>query len=338
MYPLLTWFLHKLPPEAAHHAAIKLLRIFPVENVAHNIDTRLLAQELMGLYFSHPLGLAAGFDKDAEVFDKLGQIGFSFVEIGSVTPRPQPGNPKPRLFRLTEQQAIINRYGFNSQGLDCVAENLQRYPRTCITGINLGKNKETVEAIDDFLLGAEKLAAQANYFVINVSSPNTPGLRDLQNPIVLEPIIDGIKKLSAVPLLVKISPDMTIEQESALIEFLVKKNIDGIIVSNTTVSRAGVKSTETGGLSGPPLYELSTVVLKRVYRITQGRIVLIGCGGISSGQDAYEKLCAGADLLQFYTAFIYQGPQVIRRILLELKALFERDGIKNIREIIGSKV
>lgn len=326
---MITTLLHWLPPEIAHHLAIQLLRHFPVKNVITDLDIPELSQTLMGLHFPHPLGLAAGFDKDGEVFDKLGQLGFSFVEIGSITPRPQPGNPKPRLFRVPEQKAIINRYGFNSKGIEYMQQCLKRYPRTCITGINLGKNKETENAIDDFLLGATAFSKQADYFTLNISSPNTPGLRDLQNPETLKPILEGLRAiLTTQKLLVKLSPDMPLDLEARLVEFLVGR-VEGIIVSNTTM-------VEQGGLSGEPLKERATAMLKRVHQITQGQLILIGCGGISCGQDAYDKLLAGANLLQLYTSFIYQGPQVIRRVLLELKALFARDGIKNIQEINAS--
>lgn len=338
MYSLITALLHFFPPETAHQLVITLLRLFPVKNSITDIDLRVLSQELLGLHFPHPLGLAAGFDKDAEVFHRLGQLGFSFVEIGTVTPEPQPGNPKPRLFRLKEQQAIINRYGFNSKGMDYVAKQLHQHPHRCITGVNIGKNKNTVDPVSDFLRGAEVLVDQADYLTINVSSPNTPGLRDLQTPEALEPIIDGIhaivrEKQRRVPLFVKISPDMTLEQETSLVEFLLEVAVDGIIVSNTTLGREGVASREVGGLSGPPLRSRSTSMLRRIYQMTQGSLVLIGCGGISSGQDAYEKLRAGADLLQLYTAFIYQGPAVLHRVLSELTLLLARDGVKSIREI-----
>lgn len=343
MYQLPTRMLQILPAEVAHHAAIKLLRFAPTFNLLRGLDTSLFSQQLMGINFPHPLGLAAGFDKDAEVFDKLGQLGFSFVEVGSITPRPQPGNPKPRLFRLLEQQAIINRYGFNSKGINYAANNLQRYPHTCIVGVNLGKNKETINYVDDFLLGAEILAKHADYFTINVSSPNTPGLRDLQTPEALDPIIDGIRAIlqqqnRTIPLLIKISPDMTLAQLTPLIEFLMVKGVDGVIITNTTTDREGVEISEygreSGGLSGPPLKNRSTAMLRNVFNITQGKIALIGCGGISSGQDAYEKLCAGANLLQLYTSFIFQGPLVIRRVLLELQALLIKKGVKNIKEIV----
>lgn len=323
---MITQLLHWLPPETAHDVAIKLLRLFPVKNVIADINTDELSQNLMGLNFPHPLGLAAGFDKHGEVFDKLGQLGFSFVEIGSVTPRPQPGNPKPRLFRLKDQNAIVNRYGFNSKGIEHMQQCLKRYPRTCIIGVNLGKNKETENAIDDFLLGAAAFSQQADYFTLNISSPNTPGLRDLQDPITLKPIIEGLRAiLGTQNLLVKLSPDMPLDLETRLVEFLVGR-VEGIIISNTTM-------VEQGGLSGEPLKERSAAMLKRVYQITQGQLILIGCGGISSGQDAYDKLAAGADLLQLYTSFIYQGPQVIRRILLELKSLLAQEGIKDIRSL-----
>lgn len=343
---LATKILQLLPPETAHNLAIRLLRTLPVKNMLTGLDLSLLGQNLLGQHFTHPLGFAAGFDKNAEVFDKLGQMGFAFVEVGSITPRPQAGNPKPRLFRLPGQQAIINRLGFNSKGMDYAARGLQLYPYNSVIGINLGKNKDTVNDVDDFLRGAETLATYANYFTINVSSPNTPGLRALQQPESLEPIITGIRAITQaqqrpIPLLVKLSPDMTLTEESAVVEFLLSAAIDGIIISNTSINRDGIMpqphAKEIGGLSGLPLKTRATEMLRRVYRLTQGQIVLIGCGGISSGQDAYERMCAGADLLQLYSAFIYQGPHVLSRILFDLQRLLLRNGIKNIREIIGSE-
>lgn len=345
MYSFATNILHKLPPETAHEFAVKALRYLPVKNVAAKLDLSGLAQDLLGLHFPHPIGLAAGFDKHAEIYDKLGKLGFSYIELGTITPRPQPGNPKPRVFRLTEQQAIINRYGFNSKGLGYANNQLRKHKHTCIIGINLGKNKDTVKYADDFLKGADTLLEHADYFTINISSPNTPGLRDLQTAEALAPIIDGIraimqKQARTIPLFVKLSPDMSIEQETTLIEFLTEKNIDGIIISNTTIHRTGVEnsaySSLPGGLSGPPLQACTNAMLQRAYKITRGRIILIGCGGVSSGQDAYEKLCAGANLIQLYTAFIYQGPLVLKRILIELKALLTVNGVKNISDIIGS--
>jgi dihydroorotate dehydrogenase len=340
MYSLATRFLHLFSPEFAHNIALSMLRFFPVRDVVADLDLSMLAQDFMGLRFPHPLGLAAGFDKNAEAFVQLGHMGFSFLEVGSITPQPQPGNPKPRLFRLPSHQAIINRYGFNSKGMEYAKQRLCQQQRTCITGVNLGKNKTTTDPISDFLIGAKKLATHADYFVINVSSPNTPGLRDLQHPAVLGPMIDQLRVITSKPLLVKLSPDMEIAQETELADFLIDKAIDGIIVSNTTTHREGIAEskyiTQSGGLSGPPLKDISTAQLARIYKITQGRCVLIGCGGISNGQDAYDKLRAGADLLQIYTAFVYQGPAVIRNVLTELKQLFLRDGVKNIRDLVGS--
>ncbi len=345
MYSLATKALHLLPPETAHDITIKILQWLPVYNVIKNLDLQEFSQDILGMHFKHPIGLAAGFDKHAEVFNKLGQLGFSFVEVGSITPKPQYGNPKPRLFRLTEHQAIINRYGFNSKGLEYAANQLQKQVHTCITGINLGKNKDTSNDAEDFLKGAEKLINQADYFTVNVSSPNTPGLRDLQTATALLPIITGIRQIMqqhsrTIPLFIKVSPDMSLEQETTLFEFLTEQAIDGIIISNTTTRRIGVEthlnSAIQGGLSGPPLRALSNAMLQRAYKITRGRVILMGCGGISSGKDIYEKLCAGANLVQLYTAFVYQGPSILKRVLLELKMLLVKNGIKNITEIIGS--
>jgi dihydroorotate dehydrogenase len=348
MYKYLLKLLHHLPPETAHHTVIKFLRLLPVKNFIADIDFTKFKQTYWGLNFSHPVGLAAGFDKDAEVFDKLGQIGFSFVETGTVTPLPQPGNPRPRLFRIPEKQALINSYGFNSRGSLYAAKVLKKHSAYSVLGVNLGINKHTQHPADDFLHGIELFLEmkKADYFTINVSSPNTPGLRNLQKPAILKPIFDAIKALmkqkkSLIPLLVKLSPDISIEEETPLIEFLADNAVDGIIISNTTIRREGFENSRwasiKGGLSGVPLKACSTAMLRRVYGITQGHIPLIGCGGISSGKDAYEKLCAGANLLQIYTAFIYKGPLVLPQILTELNTLLAEKGIKNIREMIGCK-
>ncbi len=332
-YHLISHFLHWLPPELAHNVAIQLLRYFPVKNQIADLDLHPFSQDRMGIHFPHPIGLAAGFDKQGDVFHKLGQLGFSFLEIGSVTPKPQAGNPRPRLFRLPEQQAIINRYGFNSKGLNYMLNKLTTLKRTCITGINLGKNKQTIHDIDDFILGVNMLGDQADYLTLNISSPNTPGLRDLQNPLILQPLLKEVNRILRqkkrnIPLLVKLSPDMPLQEERRLVEFLVEQGIGGIIVSNSLF-------VEQGGLSGEPLKAKSTEMLKRVHLITEGKIPLIGCGGIASGQDAFEKLLAGAHLLQIYTAFVYQGPAIISRILKELNALFCEKGITHIQEITG---
>jgi len=340
--------LHRLPPEHAHHTAIKLLKYFPIKNVIEDLHLNEFSQTNRGMHFFHPIGFAAGFDKDAEVFHQLGAMGFSFVETGTVTPNPQPGNAKPRVFRIPEKEAIINSYGFNSKGAANAAMNIQKKNPQGILGVNLGVNKESKNPIDDFIKGAEIFISlqKAHYFTINVSSPNTPGLRDLQKPEYLKEIITGVKsvinqKNYTIPLWVKLSPDMPLEEETRLIEFLSMHSIDGIIISNTTVARPELTQTHwenvRGGLSGKPLKSLSTLMLKRAYQITRGHIPLIGCGGISTGADAFEKICAGANLLQLYTSFIYHGPMVLRAILMDLKKLFIQHGIKNITEIIGQE-
>jgi dihydroorotate dehydrogenase len=348
MFNIALKFLQSLSPETAHHAAIHLLKWVPVKNVIDDIHLHEFAQICMGLHFSHPIGFAAGFDKDAEVFHQLGKIGFSFVETGTITPFSQPGNPKPRVFRIPEKEAIINSYGFNSKGAAYASNNIKKiYPHS-ILGVNLGINKNTINPIDDFLKGVETFVGLNNvhYFTLNVSSPNTPGLRDLQTPEYLKEIITGLKdiikqKNLSPPLIVKLSPDMSLQEETKLIEFLLEIKIDGMMISNTTLSRPGLEKTAwaslPGGLSGKPLKSLSTEMLKRAYHITRGQIPLIGCGGVSTGQDAYEKICAGANLLQLYTAFIYKGPLVLRNIIMDLKKIFAGLGIKNISEIIGSQ-
>jgi len=275
--------------------------------------------------------------------DALLGLGFGSVEIGSVTPRPQPGNPRPRVFRLPEDGAVINRYGFNSEGIDAVAARLARRARRGVLGVNLGKNKETVDAADDYAKGAAALARFADYMVVNVSSPNTPGLRALQDRAVLDGLLARVQEAmgaGAPPLLVKIAPDMAQEDLSDVAEVALARGLAGIIVSNTTIARPaelrGAARGEAGGLSGRPLLGPSTAVLREMRRLTGGRIALVGVGVIASGADAYAKIRAGASLVQLYTALVYEGPGLVARIRRELAALLRRDGFASVAQAVGA--
>jgi len=313
------------------------------------VDDAALKTRLWGRDFSNPIGLAAGFDKNAEVPDAMLAQGFGFVEIGSVTPRPQDGNPLPRLFRLTSDQAVVNRMGFNNAGMDSIARRLAarpKIPRGWV-GVNLGKNKETENALDDYILGINTLASFADYIVINVSSPNTPGLRALQGREPLAHLLNGAKdalaKLAlnpAPPLLLKVAPDLTEEDKQDIAEVALEVEIDGLIATNTTIERPDnlrhLLKNEAGGLSGQPLFAPSTTVLADFYRLTEGKIVLIGVGGVSNGAQAYQKIRSGASLVQLYSALVYHGPGLVNRINRELIAYLKRDGFSNASEAVGA--
>ena len=304
-----------------------------------------MAQRLWGLEFPNPVGLAAGFDKDARVPEALRGFGFGFVEIGTVTPRPQPGNPKPRLFRLEEDQAIINRMGFNSGGLDAAIDRLHRRPRTAIVGVNLGKNRDSGDAVADYSEGIRRASEVADYSVVNVSSPNTPGLRDLQRRASLQTLLVPLLRARdesrrRVPLLVKIAPDLTPEEREDIASVALAAGIDGLIVSNTTVDRpAGLVSPyaiEPGGLSGRPLFAASTALLADMYRLTRGRLPLIGVGGVGSAAEAYQKIRAGACLVQLYTALVFAGPSLVTDIKKGLAELLRADGFTCVAEAVGA--
>ncbi|PIN00558.1 Dihydroorotate dehydrogenase [Handroanthus impetiginosus] len=362
-----------LEPEVAHRLAVSAAARgwVPIEK---RPDPSILELEVWGRRFSNPLGLAAGFDKNAEAVEGLLGLGFGFVEVGSVTPVPQEGNPKPRIFRLRDEGAIINRCGFNSEGIVAVAKRLgvqhgKRKLETSSTsssteddavhggkagpgilGVNLGKNKTSEDATADYVQGVHTLSQYADYLVINISSPNTPGLRQLQGRKQLK---DLVKKVQAArdemqwaedgppPLLVKIAPDLSRQDLEDIAAVALALRVDGLIISNTTIQRPdSVKQNpvaeETGGLSGKPLFSLSTNILKEMYVLTKGKIPLIGCGGVSSGEDAYKKIRAGATLVQLYTAFAYGGPALIPQIKAELAHCLERDGYKSIYEAVGA--
>jgi len=341
----------RVDAEKAHVMAVKLASMGLVpkgKDIA--ADKSLLQTDVFGLRFPNPVGLAAGFDKDAECFSGMLQTGFGFVEVGSVTPQPQDGNAKPRVFRLSEDRAIINRYGFNSDGIEAVKKRLQVRvgdKKTGIVGVNVGRNKSTSDPVEDFVTGIRELGEFADYVVINVSSPNTPGLRKMQGKEQLQNLILKVLEARSLlkndpPLLLKIAPDLTEDDKIDIADVVMndKTKVDGLIISNTTVSRP--KSLESqckneiGGLSGQPLKDMATKAVSDMYKLTKGRIPIIGAGGVSTGQDAYDKILAGASLVQLYSALAYEGPPVVSKIKRELANHLRQDGFKTIAEAVGS--
>ena len=327
--------------ETAHRATLKLLRCAPLPPPA--ADDPVLATTLFGKRLSNPVGLAAGFDKNAEVPDAMLRLGFGFVEVGGVTPKPQPGNPRPRVFRLPEDRAVINRMGFNNEGLDVAAQRLaQRKGRPGIVGANLGANKDSADRPGDYAISYERLAPLVDFAVVNVSSPNTPGLRNLQGREELAALLARLQPLHdrlKTPLLVKIAPDLADEDIQAVAELALQFKLDGIVATNTTIARPdSLRSPsrgEAGGLSGAPLFAQSTAVLQQLYAHVGGRLPLIGVGGIASGAQAYAKIRAGASAVQLYSALVYEGPGLVSRIKRDLAALLKRDGFKNVSEAVG---
>jgi dihydroorotate dehydrogenase len=362
MYRLLYWLvLSRLPAEGTHRVSFALLRAFVAVPGMRALLARLLAPRdpalkvhAFGREIAGPLGLAAGFDKDAKGIDGLLATGFGFVEVGTVTAEAQPGNPKPRMFRLTRDRALINRLGFNNDGADAAAQRLSHRPTASTIGINIGKTKRVGEAdaIADFRRSAETLAPLADYLVVNVSSPNTPGLRDLQAVDKLRPLLTAVRAacdlaspMRRVPLLVKIAPDLADADIDAIADLAVELSLDGIIATNTTIARAGLATPEAevtglgaGGLSGAPLKARSLEVLRRIRARVGTKLTLIAVGGISSGDDAWERIRAGATLVQAYTGFIYGGPLWPRRVQRELAAHVRAAGLDSIEQAIGADV
>ncbi|ALS98476.1 quinone-dependent dihydroorotate dehydrogenase [Lacimicrobium alkaliphilum] len=335
MYTFLRELLFSLDAERSHDVSMGFLK-----HSQHNLLNRLYAQKLppkpvqvLGMNFPNPLGLAAGLDKNGECIDAFAAMGFGFIEIGTVTPRPQPGNDKPRLFRLPQSQAIINRMGFNNKGVDYLVEQVRQAEYQGILGINIGKNKSTAEerALDDYILCLDKVYNHASYVTINISSPNTPGLRNLQYGEALDSLLRGLKlqqdKLAQrhgkyVPILVKIAPDLSDEELQDIARSLMQSGMDGVIATNTTLSREKVKgqqyAQESGGLSGSPLTDQSQMIVSKLSKALQGNMPIIGVGGIDSPETAKARMNAGSDLIQIYSSLIYQGPELIARILKSL--------------------
>jgi dihydroorotate dehydrogenase len=340
-FPLIRPLLFRMDPERAHERTLAALRT--LSRLPLPTDPPKLAVKAFGLDFPNPVGVAAGFDKNGEVVDPLFRLGFGFVEIGSVTPRPQEGNPRPRLFRLAEDSGVINRMGFPGQGLEAARSRLATRPRRGFVGVNVGANKDSVDRIADYVACGVALAPYADYLVCNVSSPNTPGLRTLQGRTQLADLLKRVQDAIAakpVPLLVKIAPDATNDDLDDIVTVCRELRIDGIIVGNTTLSRPpslkSDKRGEAGGLSGAPLAALSTEVLRRTAQRVERQFPLIGCGGVGSGDDAYAKIRAGASLVQLYSAMVYEGPPLVRRIKNELAALLARDGFTSVADAVGA--
>ena len=346
LYGLILPLIRTLGPERAHRLTVRGLAM-GFGPVQRRPDDPALRTRVFGLDFPNPLGLAAGFDKNAEAWRAALRMGFGFVETGTVTPLPQSGNPRPRLFRLAEDEAVINRMGFNNAGMEEAARNLAG-KRPGIVGVNIGKNRDTADPVADYAACAARLGPLADYLVVNVSSPNTPGLRALQGPEALSRIVDATSQAlmracadGPPPILVKIAPDLT-ERDRADIASVARDGaVAGLIIANTTIGRpAGLRSryrTESGGLSGKPLFKSATELLADMYRLTGGTVPLIGVGGIASGHDAYRKIRAGASLIQVYTAFVYQGPVLIHRIKDELAALLHADGYDEVDAAVGAQ-
>jgi dihydroorotate dehydrogenase len=338
---LLTPLLRFVDAETAHGLALKALRLGLAGST--DISDPRFAVHALGLSFRNPLGLAAGFDKNAEALAPLARLGFGFVEAGTVTPRPQQGNPKPRLFRLSEDRAVINRMGFNNAGIDAFVANLAHRPRHVPVGGNIGINKENADPERDYPALVRALAKDVDYIVVNISSPNTPGLRDLQSEIRLRSILAAISSEAAQhpPLLVKIAPDLSPDGVASVVDVCGEAGVAGIIVSNTTLARTGLRSpqaSQAGGLSGVPLMAKSTAVLKLVARRAGGRMILVGVGGVASGNDVLTKIKAGATLVQLYSAFAFDGPALIPRLLHELGEAMSAQGFATVDAAIGAEL
>ncbi|MFN2453648.1 MAG: quinone-dependent dihydroorotate dehydrogenase [Pyrinomonadaceae bacterium] len=361
---LLRPLLFRLPPETAHELALHSLHFALGTSFARNLaakhfnsTARFGELRRFGLPFANPIGLAAGFDKNGHVAREFAALGFGFVEVGTVTHEAQPGNARPRLFRLPLDKALINRAGFNNDGASALAHQLARKRPACVLGINIGKSRTVSieDAVPDYLASFNLIRSHADYITINVSSPNTPNLRELQQPDALRALLNALQKRNddiasstqkqgRVPLLLKIAPDLTVRQLETIIEVALNAKIDGIVATNTTTNRADlrtdarrVEACGAGGLSGAPLRARSTEIIAAIYRLTDGQLPIVGVGGIFTAADAWEKICAGASLLQLYTGLIYEGIGVVRRINDELAGILEQNNFHSLDEAVGCR-
>jgi dihydroorotate dehydrogenase len=328
--------------ETAHSLSLAALRLMPLPP-APEFDG-ILGQEVAGLRFPNPVGLAPGYDKNAEVAAQILRLGFGFTEIGTLTPRPQAGNDRPRLFRLVEDRAVINRMGFNNDGLAVASQRLEMLRRQTLSGpvgINIGANKDSEDRVADYVLGVQAMAQYADYLTVNISSPNTPGLRALQDKAALDDLLAAViaARNGNTPIFLKVAPDLELTDVDDIVEISLKHGIDALIVSNTTITRPALRShhsAQTGGLSGEPLRELALQRLRDFRKSSGGKIALVGVGGISSAEDAYARICAGASLVQIYSALVYEGPGLAAKINKGLTAFLKRDGFATITHAIGS--
>jgi dihydroorotate dehydrogenase len=340
LYPLLRPLVFRLGGEQAHRLTIAALKALPAGK--STAPDPVLGIRLAGLDFPNPIGLAAGFDKDAEVYDRMFGLGFGFAEVGTLTPQPQAGNPKPRLFRLEEDRAVINRLGFNNGGQAAAFQRLHRR-RTGIVGVNIGANKHSEDRVADYRAGVRAMAPVADYLSVNISSPNTPGLRALQDPATLKELLAAViaeRGGAGPPVFLKLAPDLERADIDDIVRVAIEGGIDALIISNTTITRPPLRSAaagEAGGLSGAPLKALALQRLRDFRSATGGALPLIAAGGVSNGADAYERIRAGASLVQLYTALVYEGPGLARRIARELKDLLKRDGFARLHHAIGAE-
>ena len=345
MFNKLRSIIFKLDPELAHNLAIKALKYNYIPNNKIPANS-LLETEIFGKKISNPIGLAAGFDKDAEVYNSFYKLGFGFVEVGTITPLKQYGNPKPRVFRLEEDEALINRLGFNNSGANRVSSKIKSNPPNGLFGINIGPNKDTKNRVEDYLIGLRKFYNLADYLTVNISSPNTENLRSFHNSNELSELLSEIeneKKIlkSNIPIVVKISPDIHDNDVEKISELLLKYNISSVIISNSTDSNRenlkNINKLEKGGLSGKPLEVKSNFLINKFYKILGSKIKIIGVGGVDSGKSAYEKIINGANLVQLYTGMVYQGPNIASKITKELIEITKNHSVKNISELVGIK-
>lgn len=345
MFNILRPLIFKFSPEVAHSLAIKALKL---NNIPYSKpkDNHILETTFCEKKLSSPIGVAAGFDKNAEVYNPLFNLGFGFVEVGTITPKPQFGNPKPRVFRLEEDEALINRLGFNNSGSEQISQTIKENNKKGFLGINIGPNKDSTNRIDDYLICFRKFYNLADYITINISSPNTENLRDFHNQDELNSLIDKLKNEkkelnSNIPLAIKVSPDLNDDQINEVSKIIMEQEIGIIIVSNTTdKNRENLKNInklEKGGLSGKPIEKISNEAISKFYKILKDKTKIIGVGGVSNGQDAFEKIISGATLVQLYTGMVYRGPRIASKISKELIDLLKNKGFKNVSEAIGTK-
>ena len=347
MFSKLRPFIFKIDPEKAHTLAIKSLKFNLIPNVFDDRkNDSIFKTKIFGKDLNNPIGMAAGFDKNAEIYNALFKLGFGFVEVGTITPLKQYGNPKPRVFRLVEDEALINRLGFNNHGAEIVKDRIKRNKKLGLLGINIGPNKDSSDRLNDYLIGLKTFYDDADYITINISSPNTENLRTFHEGDKLQDLLKSImeekKNLNSnIPIAVKVSPDISKDQVSQISEILLEYEIKAIIVSNTSEATrdklGNIQRHQKGGLSGKPIEEKSNILINEFYKLLKGKIKIIGVGGVDSGQSAYDKFIAGADFVQLYTGMVFNGPNIAGIIKKELKELLIRDGVKNYTEIIGNK-
>jgi dihydroorotate dehydrogenase len=347
MFSNLRSLIFKLDPETAHNLAIKSLKLNFVPNIFDKNDNEeLFKTKIFNKSISNPIGMAAGFDKNAEVYNQLFKLGFGFVEVGTVTPLSQYGNPKPRVFRLVEDEALINRLGFNNRGAQDVELRIKKNPKIGLLGINIGPNKDTKNRLEDYLIGIRTFYKLADYITINISSPNTENLRNFHDQTKLDELLTEIENekknlKSDIPIVIKIAPDIKDNEIEKISDVLLSKNIEAVIISNTSNATReklrDIQKHQKGGLSGKPIEDKSNLLINKFYKYLNGKIKIIGVGGIDSGLSAYNKFLSGANLVQLYTGMVYKGPNIVNLIKNDLAELLEKDGVKNFSEIIGNR-